>query len=145
MTSATQPPHKRPITSAPPTALSPHLQIWRFTVTMAASITHRACGVALYVGTLLLALWLYATASASPALYSELSGLIGSPFGIAVLAGYSWALFFHVFNGLRHLFWDRGHGFELATARKTAWAAYVGATIMMLIVLGVGLSKAGVL
>ncbi len=144
MTSATTPKPK-PVTGAPPTALSPHLQIWRFTVTMAASITHRACGVALYLGTLVLALWLYATASVSPALYVEFSALLGSPIGLIVLAGYSWALFFHIINGIRHLFWDRGVGFDLPTARKTAWTAYIGATVLMLIVMIVGLSKAGVL
>ena len=127
-----------------PTALSPHLQIWRFTVTMAASITHRGTGIAMYAGTALLAIWLFATAS-SPALFAVLSNILASPIGLIVLAGYSWALFFHMINGLRHLFWDAGKGFELETARMTAWTAYIAATVLMLIVMTVGLSRAGVL
>lgn len=146
MTRAPSPMPHNPMPQKPPTApvLSPHLQIWRFTVSMAASITHRATGLALYAGSALLAIWLYATA-ASPALYSVLGGLIASPLGIGVLAGYSWALCFHMINGLRHLFWDRGHGFDLPTVRTTAWATYIGATVLMLIIMFVGLNNAGAL
>ncbi len=137
-----QPPDSRTSRNSPPTALSPHLQIWKFTVTMAASITHRACGAALYGGTLLLAIWLYATAM-HPPLYGLISDFLGSPFGLFFLAAYAWALFFHMFNGIRHLFWDAGHGFELKTAKRTAAAAYIFATVMMLIVMVVGLQNAG--
>lgn len=151
--SSSTPQKPRPISPAPgasrakpegQSVLSPHLQIWRFTITLAASITHRGCGVALYTGSAVLALWLYATAF-SPALFDVMSGLLKSPIGIIALAGYSWALFFHMANGVRHLFWDVGHGFELETARRTAWAAYIWATVMMGVVLGFGLNNAGIL
>lgn len=130
--------------SSPPTALSPHLQIWKFTVTMAASITHRACGGALYGGTLILAIWLFATAK-HPPLYGIISDLLASPLGLIFLAFYSWALMFHMFNGVRHLFWDAGHGFDLPTARRTAMGAYIFATIMMIIIMVLGLKSAGIL
>ena len=122
--------------------LSPHLQVWRFTVTMAASITHRACGIALYGGTLVLAVWLYSVAF-SPALFSVISGILGSVFGLVFFFGYAFALFFHMANGIRHLFWDAGKGFELNTARTTAWLAYGGAILLALVVTVAGFTIAG--
>ncbi|MEL6790062.1 MAG: succinate dehydrogenase, cytochrome b556 subunit [Pseudomonadota bacterium] len=129
-------------TSAPP-VLSPHLQIWRFTVTMAASITHRATGIALYTGSFLLAAWLVAAAFHAP-LYGLLSAILSSPLGIIALAGYSWALFFHMANGIRHLFWDLGFGFELSTAKRTACFAYGFATVLAIVVTLAGLTNGGV-
>jgi len=137
---SSQPP--KPVSPGGKPVLSPHLQIWRFTITMAASITHRACGVALYSGSLVLAVWLYATAF-NPGLYGVISDFLKSSFGIIFLGAYVWALFFHLLNGLRHIFWDQGHGFELSTAVKTAWGTYIGATILMLIVMVTGLTVAG--
>jgi len=121
------------------TVLSPHLQVWKFTVTMASSITHRFTGVALYGGAGLLALWLYATAF-NAGLYNLLSALLGSPLGIIILAGFAWSLFYHIGNGIRHLFWDIGKGLAYETARTTAWLNYASATILTLVVLVVGLS-----
>ncbi len=109
--------------------LSPHLQIWRFTVTMAASITHRGTGAAIYGGSLLLAVWLYAL-SFSPSLYALISGFVNSPFGFIIIAGYVWALSFHMMNGLRHLYWDSGRGLAPKTATMTAWLVY-GASILL--------------
>ena len=124
----------RPSFSRP---LSPHLQIWRFTVTMAASITHRGTGMVLYGGSLLLGVWAYALAF-SPSLFAAVSGFVISPFGIIIVAGYVWALCFHLLNGLRHLYWDSGRGLAPATATKTAWAIYIGSLILALIILYVG-------
>ncbi|MEO1150597.1 MAG: succinate dehydrogenase, cytochrome b556 subunit [Pseudomonadota bacterium] len=134
----------RPV-AAPPTAtvLSPHLQIWGFTVTMAASITHRGAGIALYTGSILLTAWLMAAAFHAP-LYGMVSAVLSSPIGIIALAGYSWALLFHMANGIRHLFWDVGYGFDLGTAKKTAWLAYAFATVLALLVTVIGLTKGGV-
>lgn len=122
--------------------LSPHLQIWRFTVTMAASITHRACGIALYTGSAVLALWLYAAAF-NAGLYAGLSSILSSPIGLVILFGYCWALFFHMANGIRHLFWDIGRGFDLSTAKQTAWLSYIGATVLALGVVAAGLITMG--
>lgn len=103
--------------------LSPHLQIWRFTVTMAASITHRGAGVFLYGGSVLLAVWVFSLAM-WPGLYAVLSAFFGSSAGSVVIAAYVWSLSFHLLNGLRYLFWDAGYGFAIRTARITGWLAF---------------------
>lgn len=91
--------------------LSPHLQIYRWSWTMAASIAHRATGVALYAGTLLIALWLIAAAS-GPAAYETAQWIAGSILGRLVLFGYSFVLLHHMVGGLRHFVWDLGYGFD---------------------------------
>ena len=122
--------------------LSPHLQIWRFTVTMAASITHRGTGVVLYGGSLLLALWAYAVAF-SPDLTAGLAGFVKSPVGFIIVAGYVWALCFHMMNGVRHLYWDTGRGLAPATATKTAWGVYIASVILAAVILFAGYSGMG--
>jgi succinate dehydrogenase / fumarate reductase cytochrome b subunit len=102
----------------PARPLSPHLGVYRWQWTMALSILHRATGIALAVGTLLLVYWLWAAAS-GPAAFASASALIGSWFGQICLFGWTASLFYHLFNGIRHLAWDAGKGFEL----KTAWAS----------------------
>ena len=106
--------------------LSPHLQIYRWSWTMAMSIFHRATGVALYLGTVLLAAWLLALAS-GPAAYDRLAWLYGSWLGLLVLFGYTWILMHHMLGGVRHLVWDFGHGMEpgqrFAMARYTLFAS----------------------
>ena len=109
----------------PPTRahpLSPHLSIWRWHVTMAASILHRLTGVALYGAALVLAGWLLALAS-GPRAYGEFMGLLSSLAGKVVLFGVTVSLFFHLLNGIRHLGWDMGQGFAPGTANATAWGA----------------------
>lgn len=122
--------------------LSPHLQIWRFTVTMAASITHRGTGMVLYGGSVLLALWALALAF-SPVLFSTLAGFVTSPLGFIVVAGYVWSLSFHLLNGLRHLYWDTGRGLGVKTAAKTAWAVYIASVVLAAIVLAAGYAGMG--
>jgi succinate dehydrogenase / fumarate reductase cytochrome b subunit len=122
--------------------LSPHLQIWRFTVTMAASITHRGTGMALYGGSLLLALWAGASAF-SPSLYAGVAAFVTSPLGFVVVAGYVWALSFHLLNGLRHLYWDTGRGLGVKTAAKTAWAVYVGSVLVAGLILAASYAGMG--
>ena len=99
--------------------LSPHLQIYRWTWTMAMSVFHRATGVALYAGTVLVAVWLLAMAS-GPAAYDRVAWLYGSPVGVLVLFGYTWALMHHMLGGVRHLTWDTGFGFEPGTRMQLA-------------------------
>ena len=122
--------------------LSPHLQVWRFTVTMAASITHRGTGAALYSGSVLLALWLI-TASLGEEQFALVGNILASPIGLIVLTGYCWAICFHMLNGIRHLYWDTGRGLAKETATKTAWAIYIGATVLTIIIVTVGLSARG--
>lgn len=99
---------------------------------MALSILHRITGIGLAIGTLLLIYWLWAAAS-GPEAYFRAQMLIGGWFGRLLLLGWTLALFYHLFNGIRHLFWDAGKGFEL----RTAWlsglavaAASLGATVI---------------
>ena len=99
---------------------------------MALSILHRFTGVALAVGTLLLIYWLWAAAS-GPASYAYANAFIGSWFGRLLLLGWTVALFYHLFNGIRHLVWDAGKGFELRTAWLSGMfvlAATAAATIL---------------
>ena len=103
---------------------------------MTLSILHRVTGIALAVGTLLLVYWLWAAAS-GPGAYASARALIGSWFGQICLFGWSAALFYHLFNGLRHLAWDAGRGFELKTARLSGMlvlAAAIAATILAWVV-----------
>ena len=109
--------------------LSPHLQIYRWPVTMATSILHRATGCALAAGTLLLAWWL-AAAAAGPDYYAMVQAILGSILGRLVLLGFSWALFYHLLNGIRHLFWDAGHGYSLPVANKSGWAVIIGSVVL---------------
>jgi succinate dehydrogenase / fumarate reductase cytochrome b subunit len=99
--------------------LSPHLQIYRWSWTMAMSIAHRATGVALYAGTVLIALWLVAAAS-GPAAFETAQAVAGSVLGRLVMFGYSFALLHHMVGGLRHFVWDMGHGYDPQTRMSMA-------------------------
>jgi succinate dehydrogenase / fumarate reductase cytochrome b subunit len=114
---------------APP--LSPHLQVWRWHITMVTSILHRATGVALYVGALIGAAWAISLA-AGPDAYGSFKALLGSPIGKIVMFGLTLSFFYHLANGVRHLVWDTGKGFEVRTANATSvvvFAFTVAATI----------------
>ncbi len=104
--------------------MSPHLQVWRWHVTMATSIFHRATGIGLYVGVLVLAGWVAALAS-GPNGYDAYMSLLASPLGLLVLFGLTVAFLYHLANGIRHLFWDAGKGFAPQTADMTGWATIV--------------------
>jgi succinate dehydrogenase / fumarate reductase, cytochrome b subunit len=121
--------HKRP--------LSPHLQIWRWNVTMAASITHRATGMAMKVGVLVLVWWIIA-AAIGPDTYAVFARVAGSPIGEAVLFLFVWALAFHMLNGIRHLFWDVGYGFAVKTAFRTGVLVYVLSVVIAVTVFVLG-------
>ena len=116
-----------------PRPLSPHLQIYRVTWTMAMSVFHRGTGVALYAGTALVAIWLLATAS-GPAAYDRVSWLFGSPIGLLVLFGYTWALTHHMLGGIRHLAWDTGVGFEPGTRMMMARMTLIGSVVLTVLI-----------
>lgn len=111
--------------------LSPHLQVYRWQWTMALSILHRATGVALAVGTLLLVWWITAAAYGE-ASYAEAQGFIGSILGRLLLLGWTFAFFFHLCNGIRHLVWDSGRGLELKPAYRSALLAVAAAVVLTL-------------
>jgi len=123
--------------------MSPHLQVWRWHITMACSILHRASIFALYLAALLLAGWLLALAS-GPDAYDAYGALLTSPLGLLVMVGITFMIFYNMAYNVRQAFWDMGYGFLPATADATGIAALVfGAVITA--VLWVGFCAMGVL
>ncbi len=112
--------------------LSPHLQVYRPEWTMVLSISHRITGVGLAAGTLLLVYWL-AAAAAGPEAFDTAQEVIGSWIGRLFLFGWTFALFYHLCNGIRHLFWDGGYGFELETAYRSGLAVLAGSGVLTLL------------
>ena len=108
--------------------LSPHLQIYAWQWTMALSILHRATGVGLAGGTLLMVWWLLALANGAES-FDTVQMVISSWIGRLCLLGWTWALFYHFCNGIRHLFWDIGKGFELDTARNSGYTVVVASIV----------------
>ena len=108
---------------------SPHLQIYRLPLTALLSITHRITGVILALGSLIL-VWILAAAANSAAYYEAMLLHLQSWYGKLFLIGFVFALYLHFCNGLRHLFWDAGYGFEIDTADLTAKLAIAVAVIL---------------
>ncbi len=100
--------------------ISPHLQIYKPQLTSVLSIVHRLTGVFLTLGTVMLAFWLV-TAAAGPAYYAWAEWFLTSWLGYALIAAWSYALFYHLVNGIRHLFWDMGLGFDLRSTYVSGW------------------------
>ena len=100
--------------------LSPHLSIYRWPITMTISILHRVTGVAMSVGLIVLCAWLI-SAAAGAADYERVVSLLSTMIGKLMLIGFSFAFFFHLANGVRHLVWDVGYGFEKHQANASAW------------------------
>jgi succinate dehydrogenase / fumarate reductase, cytochrome b subunit len=125
MKSATPPEARRP--------LSPHLQIYRWSWTMAMSIFHRVTGVALYGGTLLLAAFLLALASGKTS-FDTAQMIASSIPGRLVLFGYTWALLHHMLGGLRHFVWDFGKGYDPSVRMNLARFTLVGSLVLTLCV-----------
>ncbi|GAB3121002.1 succinate dehydrogenase, cytochrome b556 subunit [Novispirillum itersonii] len=119
--------------------LSPHLQIYSFKLHMAMSISHRITGIALVVGTLLLLYWL-GSAAAGPQAYATAASLIGSWFGRLLLLGWSFALFYHLCNGIRHLFWDAGKLFEKEEIYKSGIIVLAAAAALTVLAWILGLA-----
>ena len=113
----------------PDRPLSPHLSIYRWPVTMLSSILHRATGIANSVGLIVLAAWLMQAAAGETA-YGALTAVLGSPLGYVVLAGFSFSFFYHLCNGVRHLVWDVGRGFEKHQANASSWIVIVGSLVL---------------
>lgn len=117
--------------------LSPHLQVYRPQLTSILSITHRLSGVALSLGTLLLVYWL-AAAAAGPEAFESAQSFVGSFLGRLLLFGWTIGLFFHLCNGIRHLFWDVGLGFELDDVYRSGWTVVVATAVLSLVTWIVG-------
>lgn len=117
--------------------LSPHLQVYKPQISSMTSILHRITGCALGVGTLLLTAWLVCAASGDGA-FSVIQAFLASWIGILILIGFTLSLFYHFFNGIRHLAWDMGRGFELPTMHRAGVAVIVGTVIVTVAVCVVG-------
>ena len=117
--------------------LSPHLQIYKWQLTSILSILHRATGIALTVGALYLALWVIC--ATSPNAYSHFQSFNTSLLGRFVLAGWLFSAFYHLCNGIRHLFWDAGYGFALKDAYRSGWIVVVVSIVATLLSWIVGL------
>jgi succinate dehydrogenase / fumarate reductase, cytochrome b subunit len=113
--------------------LSPHLQVWRWHITMLGSILHRATGIALYGGALIVA-GLAAALAAGPDAFDAYRGLLGSPLGKLVLLGLTFSAFYHLANGVRHLVWDSGKGFTPRVANASG-AAVIGFAVVATVVI----------
>lgn len=100
---------------------SPHLTVYRWQISMTLSILHRATGLALYFGTPVIVLWLV-TAAYDPAHYEDFHRLMKSGIGEFCLLGWTASFYYHLCNGIRHLFWDIGAGFELKQIDRSGWA-----------------------
>ena len=113
--------------------LSPHLQVFRFILTMAMSIVHRMTGGFLYVGTAFVALWLVAAAS-GPVWFARVDGLYQTWIGRLILIGLVWSLIHHAIGGIRHFIWDLGYGFEKKTADRMALFNLVAGLVLTALV-----------
>ncbi|HKJ94310.1 MAG TPA: succinate dehydrogenase, cytochrome b556 subunit [Gammaproteobacteria bacterium] len=109
--------------------LSPHLQIYRLPLTAITSILHRISGAALVLGTLVLTYWLVAAAG-GPESYATAQAVLGNFLVQLLMFAWTYAVFYHMCNGIRHLFWDAGHGFDLTTARNTGLVAFAAAGVL---------------
>ncbi len=118
--------------------LSPHLQVYRWPVTMLLSILHRITGVALSCGLFVLALWLLLIA-AGPEQYQYFRAAMSTPVGWALLIGWTFAFLLHLANGIRHFVWDAGRGFAIRHANASAWAALLGAALLTVLLWGLRL------
>ena len=128
--------------SSDPRPLSPHLQVYRWQLTSVMSILHRVSGVALTGGALLLVWWLVA-AAAGPGAYAQVQWFIGSWLGLLLLFVWTAALFYHLCNGLRHLWWDAGQGFELPSVYASGWIVAAATGVLTVVSWIVGLVQWG--
>jgi len=112
--------------------MSPHLQIYKLPFTAKLSILHRGTGAVLFFG-LLLMIWVLLSAANGAESWESMHSLLSSWFGYIVLFGFSFSLFYHLGNGIRHLFWDIGKGLECDQAKKSGQALIAGSIILTLL------------
>ena len=120
-----------------PRPLSPHLQVWRPTLTYVMSIMHRITGVGLYIGVLLLA-WFLLALSIDATRFAIFSNFIHSFIGQLLLLGFTWALFHHLLGGVRHAFWDAGIGLDAPMREYFAQGTLIGGLALTAIVWIIG-------
>ena len=126
----------------PARPLSPHLQVYRWQVQMVTSILHRATGIVLSLGSLLIAYGLIALASGN-ASWDELRNCAASWLGLIVLIGWSWALSFHLINGIRHLLQDAGWGYAIDTFVRNSWISVIGSFLLTVAIWALVIARGG--
>ncbi len=113
--------------------LSPHLQVYKWQVQMMSSIIHRATGIALAVGSLLVVAGLLHLAAGEDS-FDHFKGAIGSPVGMVLMFGWSWSLFYHLCNGIRHLVQDAGLGYGISQFVRSSWLSVIGSIVLTVLV-----------
>lgn len=119
--------------TVPARPVSPHIGIYRWQVQMVTSILHRATGVALAAGTLLVLAMLLALAD-GPESYARVRAFCASWLGTVLLVGWVWSLCYHLLNGIRHLWQDIGHGWTIPQFVRNSWIAVIGSLLLTVIV-----------
>jgi succinate dehydrogenase / fumarate reductase cytochrome b subunit len=128
MAEAAPPPRTRPISPF----MFPPFGIYRWQMTSTMSILHRVSGIALGVGALLLTWWLLALLG-EPSDFDAVQEFLGSIFGRILLLGWTWALFYHLSNGIRHLVWDTGHALTLPNVYRGGWTVIVLSVVLTVV------------
>lgn len=122
--------------------LSPHIQVYRWQITMTMSILHRTSGIILFVGAFALAWWLLAVAAGGD-VYAAAAACVASPVGMIALFGFSLSLVYHLLNGIRHLLQDGGMGYEVRTFVRNGWLVSIGSVVMTALVWACVLVRGG--
>jgi succinate dehydrogenase / fumarate reductase cytochrome b subunit len=125
-----------------PRPLSPHLQIYKPQLTSMLSALHRLTGIALSLGAPFLVWWLVAAATGDAA-FATARWFFGSWLGLLMLLGWTYAFFFHLCNGVRHLAWDTGLGFDLRTTYASGWTVVVASAVLTIAAFAGGLWMRG--
>ena len=122
--------------------LSPHLQVYRWQVQMASSILHRITGTILAVGALAFVYGLLALAG-GPRRWAAFADCLAGPLGKVLLLGFSWALAYHLLNGIRHLVQDAGHGWSIPEFVRSSWISIIGSVLLVVVAWGIVLVRWG--
>jgi len=122
--------------------LSPHLQVYRLTLTMLMSIAHRITGASLAVGFALLTWWLVAIAT-GPEAYATVDGFFGSIVGRILLFLFTWALIHHMLGGIRHLIWDTGAALDKTSIEVAAWLTIISSVVLTILIWVAGFGLMG--
>lgn len=126
----------------PARPLSPHIQIYRWQIQMVTSILHRATGAALVAGSVLVLVALLALAS-GPEAFGQLRAFCSSWFGMLLLVGFSWALSYHLLNGIRHVLQDMVMGFEIPQFIRNSWIVLIGSVLLTAVIWFFALNAGG--
>lgn len=112
--------------------MSPHLQVYKLPLTAKLSILHRGTGAALFIGLILMVL-VFTAGAAGATSWQTMHSFLASWLGKLILFGFTFSLYYHLCNGIRHLFWDIGKGLDLDDARRSAKVVIIASVILTLL------------